>query len=403
MEALNEFCRSEIHALRQEGRYREFCTLERQGRRFPFATIALDGQAREVVVWSSNDYLAMGSGDTAVAAGIAALETHGVGAGGTRNISGTTRYHVDLERELAALHSKEAALLFGSGYIANVSALSCILGTFGGAWHVFSDEKNHASMIAGMRRSRSARRSIFRHNDLAHLRELLGTAPEGVRKLIAFESVYSMDGDFAPIREIIGLAREFGAITYLDEVHAVGLYGEEGGGLAQREGVEQDIDIIQGTLAKGFGAQGGYVASSASFIDYVRSYASDFIFTTAIAPPIAAAALSSVRFLRSADGVRLRARHQERAQHVRTLLRDAGLPVMPTATHIVPVSVGDADRCRAVAWHMLAKENIYVTPINYPTVPRGSEIIRITPTPAHTDEMASHLAGALQRAFGMNA
>lgn len=397
---LDAQCRAFLDQLRAEGRYREFTPLARQGRNFPYCRAVRGGVEGQAVLWSSNDYLGMGASDILAEAAKAAIEAHGVGAGGTRNISGTTPYHVALEAELATLHAKPAALLFTSGYVANAGALATLLTSFGGGWHVFSDAKNHASMIEGMRHAKGARRSVFRHNDLAHLEELLAAAPAGERKLIAFESVYSMDGDFAPIGAIADLAEKYGAVTYLDEVHAVGMYGPTGAGVAERDGVAHRIDVIQGTLAKAFGAHGGYVAASAPVIDYLRSASSDFIFTTAIAPPVAAAALASIRYLRGPGGVALRERHQAAAARLKAALAAAGLPVIPTPSHIVPVHVGDAARCRAISRALWDEHGIYATPINYPTVPRGQERLRLTPSPCHDENLIGALVVALRQVLG---
>jgi 5-aminolevulinate synthase len=387
-------CSSTLAGLKQEGRYREFAQLEKLVGRFPVYRWHGMDEPREVVVWSSNDYLGMGTHPVVVAAAEAAARTNGAGAGGTRNISGTSPLHAALEVELAQLHGKDAALLFGSGYIANQAALSTVLSALP-HFHVFSDIKNHASMIAGMRgASAGVQRSIFRHNDLAHLEEMLRAAPRRAPKLIAFESAYSMDGDVADISAICDLADRFGAMTYLDEVHAVGLYGREGGGIAQRDGVAHRVDIIEGTLAKGFGVLGGYIAADDRIVDYIRSVASGLIFTTALPPMIAGAALASVRHLR-ANG-ELRDRLADRAVALKAALDAAGLPRLPSDSHIVPLHIGDAARCRAAAHHLLHYRNIYATPINYPTVPRGQERLRLCATPLHTNQMIADLVAALQ-------
>jgi 5-aminolevulinate synthase len=393
-DAFLQQCSGTLLGLKQEGRYREFAQLEKLVDRFPvFRWHGMD-EAREVVVWSSNDYLGMGTHPVVVAAGEAAVRMHGAGAGGTRNISGTSPLHAALETELAELHGKEAALLFGSGYIANQAALSTVLSALP-HFHVFSDIKNHASMIAGMRGAApGVQRNIFRHNDLAHLEEMLRAAPRDAPKLIAFESVYSMDGDIADIGAICDLADRFGAMTYLDEVHAVGLYGREGGGIAQRDDVAHRVDIIEGTLAKGFGVLGGYIAADGRIVDYVRSVASGLIFTTALPPMIAGAALASVRHLR-ADG-ELRDRLAERAKALKAALDAADLPRLPSDSHIVPLHIGDAALCRAAAQRLLLEHNIYATPINYPTVPRGQERLRLCATPLHTDAMIAELMIALK-------
>ena len=379
--------------LRREGRYRVFADLERLAGRYPMALYRPPaGAAREVVVWCSNDYLGMGSHPRVLEAMRDAVAVQGAGAGGTRNISGTNHLHVELERELAALHGKDAALLFTSGYAANEAALSTLASRLPGAV-VFSDALNHASMIVGIRNSR-ATCHVFRHNDVAHLRELMAGADAAAPKIVAFESVYSMDGDIGPIAEICDAAAEFGALTYLDEVHAVGLYGSTGAGVAERDGVMHRLDVIQGTLAKGFGVVGGYIAASAMLVDFVRSNAAGFIFSTAMPPAIAAGALASVRHVRAHPD--LRTRHQERAATLKRRLLATGLPVMPSQTHIVPLLVGDAVLCKRACDLMLERHGIYIQPINYPTVPRGSERLRITPSPVHDDGLMDALVVALQ-------
>ncbi len=389
MHPFHAYCRDQLDRMRAEGRYRTFAELTKSRAGFPHYR---DAAGREVLVWSSNDYLGMGGSDLLRDAAIRAVEEHGVGAGGTRNISGNTPIHAALERELAALHGKEAALVFTSGYIANQAALGAILGSMDGAWHVFSDERNHASMIAGMK---GVRKDIFRHDDVDHLDALLARAAPGVNKLVAFESVYSMDGDIGSLAALAAVAREHGALVYLDEVHAVGMYGATGAGVAERDGVGTEMDIVQGTLGKAFGAQGGYIAGDAEVVDYVRSVASGFIFTTALPPCIAAAALASVRHLRGAGA--LRERHQERAGRLKAAFRAAGVETMPSASHIVPVRIGDAGLCREVGRRLLAEHAMYVTPINYPTVPRGTERLRFTPTPRHGDAEIAAAAEALAR------
>jgi 5-aminolevulinate synthase len=324
-----------------------------------------------------------------------AARTNGAGAGGTRNISGTSPLHAALEAELAGLHGKTAALLFGSGYIANQAALSTVLSALP-HFHVFSDVKNHASMIAGIRSAApGVQRHIFRHNDLAHLEEMLRAAPADAPKLIAFESVYSMDGDIADLRGLVDLAKRYGAMTYLDEVHAVGMYGKRGGGVAERDGVMGEIDIIEGTLGKAFGVMGGYITANATIIDAIRSYAHGFIFTTSLPPVLTAGALASVRWLKEHDEVRQR--HQERAATLKKRFAEAGLPVMPSVSHIVPVLVGNPVHCKLVSDMLLQDHGIYVQPINYPTVPKGTERLRFTPTPFHDDGMVDHLVKAMDK------
>ncbi|HEV2366103.1 MAG TPA: 5-aminolevulinate synthase [Caulobacteraceae bacterium] len=380
--------------VKDEGRYRVFADLKRRAGRFPWALwTPPDGSpAREIVVWCSNDYLGQGQNPVVLAAMHRAIDEAGSGSGGTRNISGTTHYHVELEAELATLHGKEGALLFTSGYVANEAALATLQRILPGLV-IFSDELNHASMIAGIRHGGGPRK-IFRHNDLAHLERLLAEAPGDAPKLVAFESVYSMDGDIADVPATAALAKKYGALTYLDEVHAVGLYGRRGGGVAERDGVAGEIDIIEGTLAKAFGVMGGYVAADATLIDAIRSHASGFIFTTSLPPALTAGALASIRWLAERDEVRQG--HQERAAALKARMRSAGLPVMPSVSHIVPVLVGDPVHCKQVSDMLLADHGVYVQPINYPTVPRGTERLRFTPTPFHTDAMMDDLVAALE-------
>jgi 5-aminolevulinate synthase len=380
-----------IAALHAERRYRVFADIERIAGNFPHAIWRSEKGPREIVVWCSNDYLGMGQNETVIAAMTEAARRMGAGAGGTRNISGTNHPLVTLESELADLHSKEAALVFTSGFISNEATISTIARMLPDCI-IFSDELNHASMIEGIRRS-GAQKRIFRHNDLAHLEELLAAASPSRAKLIAFESVYSMDGDIAPIARIADLAERYGAMTYLDEVHAVGMYGPRGGGIAERDGVMQRIDVIEGTLAKAFGALGGYIAASQAIVDTVRSYAPGFIFTTALPPAVAAAALAAVRHLKQSSAER--AAQQQNAAAAKQALKSAGLPVMPSDTHIVPLLVGDAERCKQASDILLNEHGIYIQPINYPTVPRGSERLRITPTPFHHGALIEALAGAL--------
>jgi len=381
-----------VDALRQEKRYRVFADLERVAGRFPRAVYRdASDNAREITVWCSNDYLGMGQHPAVIAAMQDAAGKLGVGAGGTRNISGTNRPLVELERSLADLHRKEAALVFTSGFVSNEAAISTIARLMPDAV-IFSDQLNHASMIAGVRQSGMEKR-IFRHNDVEHLRFLLGAAGKNRPKLICFESVYSMDGDIAPIRAFCDLAEEFGALTYLDEVHAVGMYGPRGGGIAEREGVSDRIDIIEGTLAKGFGVMGGYIAANRAIVDAVRSYAPEFIFTTALPPPLCAAAKTSIEHLKTSGAER--EAHQRQVKLTQEMLTEAGLPVLRTPTHIVPLIVGDAKLCKAASDMLLDKHDIYIQPINYPTVPKGTERLRITPTPLHSDEMIIALRHAL--------
>ena len=387
-----QFFADRIDGLKEEGRYRVFADLSRHAGRFPRATRTRpDGTTHEVVVWCSNDYLGMGQHPEVLDAMRRAIDEVGAGAGGTRNISGTNHYHVLLENELASLHGKEAGLIFTSGYNANEAALT-VLGRLMPGCVIFSDELNHASMIEGIRHSKAAKH-IFRHNDAAHLDELMQGEDPAAPKIVVFESVYSMDGDIAPIADFLAVTEKHGALTYLDEVHAVGLYGEHGGGVAEREGLMGRIDIINGTLGKAFGVGGGYIAGAASIIDAVRSFAPAFIFSTSLAPVVAAGALASVRYVRAHN--ELREKHQERARRLKALFTERGLPMLPSVSHIVPVMVGDPRCCKEGSDVLLDDYGIYVQPINFPTVPRGTERLRFTPSPLHTDEMMRDLATAL--------
>jgi 5-aminolevulinate synthase len=388
----SSFFIEKIDGLRSEGRYRIFADLARQAGRFPVANSFGGTVAGEVTVWCSNDYLAMGQHPAVLEAMADALRAFGAGAGGTRNISGTSHALVLLESELADLHRKPAALVFTSGYIANQASLGTLASLLPECV-IFSDALNHASMIDGIRQSRAQKR-IFRHNDPEHLDSLLHEVDPESAKIVAFESVYSMDGDIAPIAEICDVAEKHNALTYLDEVHAVGLYGPRGGGIAEARGLVDRITVINGTLAKAFGVIGGYIASSSEIVDVVRSFATSFIFTTALPPAIAAGALASVRHLKASNVER--ERHQERAAALKRRLREANLPVMPSQSHIVPVLVGDPVRCKQITDILMADYRIYIQPINYPTVPRGTERLRITPGPAHTDEMMHELVSALR-------
>ena len=383
-----------LNRLHQEGRYRTFIDIERKRGHFPHALWRKpDGSEQPITVWCGNDYLGMGQHPVVLAAMHEALDATGAGSGGTRNISGTTVYHKQLEAELADLHQKEAALLFTSAYIANDATLSTLPKLFPGLI-IYSDALNHASMIEGVRRNGGAKR-IFRHNDLVHLRELLAADDPAAPKLIAFESVYSMDGDFGPIAEICDLAEEFGALTYLDEVHAVGMYGPRGGGVAERDGLLDRIDIINGTLGKAFGVHGGYIAASAKMCDAVRSYAPGFIFTTSLPPVVAAGAAASARHLKGDQA--LRDKHQEAAKVLKLRLKGLGLPIFDHGSHIVPVIVGDPKHTKLLSDMLLKEYGIYVQPINFPTVPRGTERLRFTPSPLHGPDEIDKLVKAMDQ------
>ena len=386
-----------LQRLRDDGRYRHFATIERLCGEYPEAIMHTATGPRRVTVWCSNDYLGLGQHPAVRQAMRHTLDHYGAGAGGTRNISGTTVLHTQLEQELATWHGKESALLFSSGYVANEATLSTLIKLLPGCV-VFSDAKNHASMIAGMARS-GAVKQVFAHNDLADLEAKLAAADPAAPKLIACESVYSMDGTIAPLAAIAALAEKYGALTYLDEVHAVGMYGATGAGIAERDGVGHRFDIIEGTLGKAFGLMGGYIAGSAVLVDAIRSHASGFIFTTALPPVILAGALASLAVIRDAGA--LRTRQQRQAQTLREALAEAGLPVLTTQSHIVPLQIGGAACCKAVADWLLEEANIYVQPINYPTVPVGQERLRLTPSPYHTDTMIAALVDALDQLWTM--
>lgn len=385
------FFRKQIDGLRREGNYRVFAELQRHAGQFPKATHYKERGEAPVTVWCSNDYLGMGQHPAVIGAMHEALDRCGAGAGGTRNIAGTNHYHVMLERELADLHRTDAALLFNSGYMSNWATLSTLAGRLPGCV-VLSDESNHASMIEGVRHSRADKR-IWRHNDPEDLRRQLAQLDPDQPKLVAFESVYSMDGDIAPIAEICDVADEFGAMTYLDEVHAVGLYGPRGGGISERDGVAHRLTVIEGTLAKAFGVVGGYIAGSAALCDFVRSFASGFIFTTAVPPAVAAGAVASIRHLKASQAERNR--QQTQVAKLRRRLDAIGVPHHANPSHIVPVMVGDPVLCKEIGDRLLEEFGIYVQPINYPTVPRGTERLRITPSPLHSDADIEYLADAL--------
>jgi 5-aminolevulinate synthase len=386
-------CDEALAAITAQGRYRRFVALEKLADRFPYYRVTMEGRTQNILVWSSNDYLAMGTDPEVIAASVDAAQRMGAGAGGTRNIAGSSPVHVALEEELADLHGKDAALLFTSGYVSNQASLGAILNSLPD-WHVFSDAKNHNSMIVGIKDARQATVHIFKHNDLADLERLLAAAPAEAPKLIVFESVYSMDGDIAPIGAICDLADRYNALTYLDEVHAVGMYGRHGGGVSERDGVAHRVTIIEGTLAKAFGCHGGYITGDFKVLDYIRSVAPGFIFTTALPPPTVAAALTSIRVLK-ADHAR-RALLFNRAETLKAKFAAAGLPVMPSESHIVPLMIGNAAKATEVSMRLIREFGMYATPINYPTVAAGTERLRFTPGPKHTDAMMDELVAALQ-------
>jgi 5-aminolevulinate synthase len=385
-----DFFQNALNRLHDERRYRVFADLERIAGRFPETIWHSPQGPREIIVWCSNDYLGMGQHPKVIGAMVETATRMGTGAGGTRNISGTNHPLVELERELADLHGKESALIFTSGYVSNQTGISTIAKLIPNVL-ILSDSYNHNSMIEGVRQA-GCEKQIFRHNDLAHLEQLLKAAGDRP-KLIVFESIYSMDADIAPIEGICDLAEKYNAMTYIDEVHAVGMYGKRGGGVAERDGLMHRIDVIEGTLGKAFGCFGGYIAASNTVCDAVRSYAPGFIFTTALPPAVCAAAAASIRHLKNSQWER--DRHQERVARVKAVLTAAGLPVMPSDTHIVPIFVGDPEKCKAASDLLLADHGIYIQPINYPTVPKGTERLRVTPTPYHNDQLVDALAEAL--------
>jgi 5-aminolevulinate synthase len=387
----NEYFVDALAELHAECRYRVFADLERIAGRFPHAVWHSPAGPRNVVIWCSNDYLGMGQHPKVIGAMVETATRMGTGAGGTRNIAGNNHPLVELERELADLHRKEAALVFTSGYVSNQTSIATLARLMPNCL-ILSDTSNHNSMIEGVRQAHCERR-IFRHNDMAHLEELLAAADPARPKLIVFESLYSMDGDVAPVNRICDLAERYGAMTYVDEVHAVGMYGPRGAGIAERDGAMGRIDVIEATLAKAFGCVGGYIAANATLIDAVRSYAPGFIFTTALPPPVAAAATAAIRHLKTSQWERQR--HQDRAARTKAVLTAARLPVMTSPTHIVPVFVGDPERCKEASDLLLTEHGVYIQPINYPTVPRGTERLRITPSPYHSDDLVDELAEAL--------
>lgn len=385
------FFEDQLSQLRREGNYRIFAELERNPEVFPGARFHEGNAINDITVWCSNDYLGMGQHPDVIEAMTHAVQSHGVGAGGTRNISGTNHLHVALEQELADLHQKERALIFTSGYVANMTVLSTLASRIPGCI-VYSDAKNHNSMIEGIRHSRALKR-VFKHNNAADLERLILEDDPMAPKLVAFESVYSMDGDIAPLSDLLDVCEKHGALSFLDEVHAVGMYGPNGAGVAERDGVMHRVDVLQGTLAKAFGVIGGYIAASDTLVDFVRSFGNGFIFTTALPPGVAAAARRSIQIVKTSQS--LRDRHQERANRLKTILNDAGIPVMPSTTHIVPVLIGDPLACRRASDLLMQRHSIYVQPINYPTVEKGTERLRITPTPHHDNAAMHHLRDAL--------
>ncbi len=395
----NRIFKDKVETLQNEGRYRTFAPLERLVGNFPKAIYtAPDGSRKTVTVWCSNDYLGMGQNPVVLASMKAAIDRFGAGAGGTRNISGTSTLHLDLESSLADLHGKEAALVFSSGYVANEGSLGTLLKLLDNAI-VFSDEKNHASMIHGMK-SAGVEKRIFRHNDLAHLEELLKSTDIARPKLIAFESVYSMEGDIAPVAEICDLAEKYNAFTYLDEVHAVGMYGPRGGGIAEERGLMDRIDMIEGTFGKAYGLMGGFVTGRRETVDAIRSYASGFIFTTSLPPAVLAGALASVEYLKTSQIERMRA--QRNAAMLKSLMDKAGLPYMKGDSHIVPLVVGDAVCCKMITDILMQNYDVYVQPINYPTVPKGTERMRLTATAAHSVQDIEHLVNVLAELYTQN-